>query len=207
MFWGWLGHPPLAVFLCWRGGATAKTIELRFCRAHQCLDAIGREGRCRHHACRHEHAHACSGLCSSVASTAQAVGGPWLRQPGMALVNAAPRMRTKRRCLPLLLLAFGIPSSVDASCESYAATLSRINTEEKESYKKARKEFVEEKCGPESQSWIGGAAGRNRFQYLNCKLTARNSEKFKNEWAMKAVVWESRRKQVDTASRSLGCSD
>ena len=125
----------------------------------------------------------------------------------MALVDAAPRMRTKRRCLPLLLLAFVVPSSVDASCESYAATLARINTEEKLSYKKARKEFVEEKCGPESQSWIGGAAGRNRFQYLNCKLTARNSEQFKNEWAMKAVVWESRRKQVDTASRTLGCSD
>ena len=65
----------------------------------------------------------------------------------MALVDAAPRMRTKRRCLPLLLLAFVIPSSVDASCESYAATLARINTEEKESYKKARKAFVEEKLG------------------------------------------------------------
>ena len=123
-------------------------------------------------------------------------------------MHARFRMRTQRLCFFLLLpLALGSPSSVHASCDIFSATLARLNAEEKESFKQARQAYVDEKCGPESQSWLGGAAGRRRFKYLNCKLGARNSEQFKQDWAMRAVIWQARREQVEAERFSSSCAE
>jgi len=116
-------------------------------------------------------------------------------------------MTTQRLCLPLLLLAFGMPNAVRAGCDLFSDTLERLNAEEKESLKQARKDHVEETCGHESQSWIGGAAGRRRFAYLNCKLSARNSQQFKQDWAMRAVIWQARREQLEAERLASGCAD
>ena len=122
-------------------------------------------------------------------------------------MNAAFSMKTQHLCLPLLLLlSLGVSSSVHASCDIFSATLKRLKAEEKESFKRARQEHVDEKCGPASQSWIGGAAGRRRFEYLNCKLSARNSEQFKQDWAMRAVIWQARREQVEAELLSSSCA-
>ncbi|MEJ6585314.1 MAG: hypothetical protein QNL52_05560 [Synechococcus sp. ChBW.bin.23] len=116
-------------------------------------------------------------------------------------------MKNQRLCLPLLLLALGIASSVHASCDIFSITLNRIDTEEKEAFKKTRKKHVKTKCGSQSQSWIGGAAGSRRFEYLNCKLSARNSEEFKNTWAVEAATWQSKREKVKTEFDSSGCAE
>ena len=107
----------------------------------------------------------------------------------------------------MLLLALGVSSSVHASCDTVSTKLSRINAEEKESLKKARKKHVKEKCGSQSQSWIGGAAGSRRFQYLNCKLSARNSEEFKKTWAVEAATWQAKREKLTTERLSSGCTE
>ena len=122
-------------------------------------------------------------------------------------MDAAFLMTNQRFYLFLLLLILGIPSSVHAGCDIFSAKLERIKAEEKQSYKKARKEYVKRKCGSESQSWIGGAAGRRRFKYLNCKLMARSSEQFKKEWAMRVVKWQSKRQTVENELLSYGCAE
>ncbi len=116
-------------------------------------------------------------------------------------------MKTKRLYLPLLLLALGASSSVHASCDIFSTTLDRINAEEQESYKKARKKHVKKKCGSQSQSWIGGAAGSRRFEYLNCKLSARNSEEFKKKWAVDAATWQEKRENTKTKLLLSGCAE
>lgn len=116
-------------------------------------------------------------------------------------------MRPQRHCLPLLIIALAVPSSVYASCETLLTSLERINTQEKESYKKARFDFVLEKCGHESQSWLGGAAGSRRFQYLNCKISAQSSQQFKSKWAITAQAWQTRRESAEAALLSSGCTD
>ena len=128
-----------------------------------------------------------------------------LRQGGKRVMNAAPSMRTLPPYLLLLIVAFGAPSLVHASCENFSASLERINTEEKENYKKARKRHVQENCGHESQSWIGGAAGRRRFVYLNCKMRTQNSEQFKKDWSRRADIWRARREKVEAERLLLGC--
>ncbi len=122
-------------------------------------------------------------------------------------MNAALSMKTQHLCLPLLLLALAASSSVHASCDSFSTKLDRINAEEKESFKKARKKYVKQKCGSQSQSWVGGAAGSRRFEYLNCKLSARNSDAFKKEWAVHAATWQAKREQVTVELLSLGCTE
>ncbi|QNJ32134.1 putative conserved secreted protein [Synechococcus sp. PROS-9-1] len=122
-------------------------------------------------------------------------------------VNAAVSMKTHRLCLPLLLLALGGPSSVHASCDIFSTALNRINAEEQESLRKARKKHVKKKCGTQSQSWIGGAAGSRRFEYLNCKLSARNSEEFKKKWAVEAATWQAKRENIKTERFFSGCSE
>ena len=122
-------------------------------------------------------------------------------------MHARFRMRPQRLCFYLLLpLALVSSSSVHASCDIFSATLKRLKAEEKESFKRARQEHVDEKCGPASQSWIGGAAGRRRFEYLNCKLSALNSEQFKQDWEMRAVIWQARREQVEAELLSSSCA-
>ena len=116
-------------------------------------------------------------------------------------------MKTQYLYVPLLLLALGVSSSVQASCDIFSTKLSRINAEEKASLKKARKEHVKKKCGSQSQSWIGGAAGSRRFEYLNCKLSARNSEEFKKKWAVEAATWQAEREKVRTELLSSGCAE
>ena len=133
--------------------------------------------------------------------------GLLLSQPVEPGMNARFRMTTQRLCLALLLLAFGMHSAVLADCDLFSATLERLNAEEKKSLKQARKKHVEETCGHESQSWNGGAAGRRRFEYLNCKLSARNSEQFKQAWAMRAVIWQARREQLEAERLVSGCAD
>jgi hypothetical protein len=121
--------------------------------------------------------------------------------------NAAFGMKTQHLCFPLLLLALAIPSSVHANCEIFSASLNRINAAEQESLKKARKQHVRKKCGSQSQSWIGGAAGSRRFEYLNCKLSARNSEEFKKTWAVEAATWQAKREKLTTERLSSGCTE
>ena len=121
-------------------------------------------------------------------------------------MHAAFSMKTQHLCLPMLLLALGVSSSVHASCDTLSTKLSRINAEEKESLKKARKKHVKKKCGSQSQSWIGGAAGSRRFEYLNCKLSARNSEQFKKEWAVDAATWQTKRDNINAELLSSDCS-
>ena len=104
-------------------------------------------------------------------------------------------MTTQRLCLALLPVVFGMPNAVRAGCDLFSDTLERLNADEKESLTRASKDHVEETCGHESQTWIGGAAGRRRFGYLHCKLSARNSQQFKQDWAMCAVIWQARREQ------------
>ena len=116
-------------------------------------------------------------------------------------------MKTQHLCLPMLLLALGVSSSVHASCDTLSTKLSRINAEEKESSKQARKQHVKNKCGSQSQSWIGGAAGSRRFEYLNCKLSARNSEEFKHKWANEAATWQAKREKLETELLSSGCAE
>jgi|TARA_B110000444_G_C18277070_1_gene339008 hypothetical protein len=122
-------------------------------------------------------------------------------------VNAAANMKSQRLCLPLLLLALGLASSVHASCDIFSITLNRIDAEEKEAFKKARKKHVKTKCGSQSQSWIGGAAGSRRFEYLNCKLSARNSDAFKKKWAVNAATWQARREKLTAERLSSGCTE
>ncbi len=122
-------------------------------------------------------------------------------------MNAAFDMKTQHLCFPLLLLALAIPSSVHANCEIFSASLNRINAAEQESLKKARKQHVRKKCGSQSQSWIGGAAGSRRFEYLNCKLSARNSEEFKKTWAVEAATWQAKREKLTTERLSSGCTE
>ena len=122
-------------------------------------------------------------------------------------MNAAFGMKTQHLCFPLLLLALAIPSSVHANCEIFSASLNRINAAEQESLKKARKQHVRKKCGSQSQSWIGGAAGSRRFEYLNCKLSARNSEEFKKTWAVEAATWQAKREKLTTERLSSGCTE
>ncbi len=122
-------------------------------------------------------------------------------------MNAEFSMTIQRLCLPLLLLALGVPSSVHASCDIVSTTLNRINAEEQKAFKQARKKHVKKKCGSQSQSWIGGAAGSRRFEYLNCKLSARNSEEFKKEWAINAASWQAKREGVKTELLSTGCTE
>ena len=122
-------------------------------------------------------------------------------------MNAAFGMKTQHLCFPLLLLALAIPSSVHANCEIFSASLNRINAAEEESLKKARKQHVRKKCGSQSQSWIGGAAGSRRFEYLNCKLSARNSEEFKKTWAVEAATWQAKREKLTTERLSSGCTE
>ncbi len=122
-------------------------------------------------------------------------------------MNAAFSMKSQHLYLPLLLLALGASSSVHASCDTFSTKLSRINAEEEKSFKEARKKYVQKKCGPQSQSWIGGAAGSRRFQYLNCKLSARNSDAFKKEWAVNAASWQAKREKVNIELLSLGCTE
>jgi hypothetical protein len=116
-------------------------------------------------------------------------------------------MKTQRLCLPLLLLALGGSSSAHASCDIFSSALNRINAEEQESLKEARKKHVKKKCGSQSQSWIGGAAGSRRFQYLNCKLSARNSEEFKKIWAVDAATWQAKREKIKTEQLFSGCAE
>jgi hypothetical protein len=116
-------------------------------------------------------------------------------------------MKTQRLCLPLLLLALGGSSSAHASCDIFSTALNRINAEEQESLKKARKKHVKKKCGSQSQSWIGGAAGSRRFQYLNCKLSARNSEEFKKIWSVDAATWQAKREKIKTEQLFSGCAE
>ncbi|WP_186543867.1 hypothetical protein [Synechococcus sp. ROS8604] len=122
-------------------------------------------------------------------------------------MNAAFGMKTQHLSFPLLLLALAIPSSVHANCEIFSASLNRINAAEQESLKKARKQHVRKKCGSQSQSWIGGAAGSRRFEYLNCKLSARNSEEFKKTWAVEAATWQAKREKLTTERLSSGCTE
>ena len=122
-------------------------------------------------------------------------------------MNAAFGMKTQHLSFPLLLLALAIPSSVHANCEIFSASLNRINAAEQESLKKARKQHVRKKCGSQSQSWIGGAAGSRRFEYLNCKLSARNSEEFKKTWAVEAATWQAQREKLTTERLSSGCTE
>ena len=122
-------------------------------------------------------------------------------------MNAAFGMKTQHLSFPLLLLALAIPSSVHANCEIFSASLNRINAAEQESLKKARKQHVRKKCGSQSQSWIGGAAGPRRFEYLNCKLSARNSEEFKKTWAVEAATWQAKREKLTTERLSSGCTE
>ena len=122
-------------------------------------------------------------------------------------MNAEFSMKTQHLCLPMLLLALGVSSSVHASCDTLSTKLSRINAEEKESLKKARKKHVKKKCGSQSQSWIGGAAGSRRFEYLNCKLSARNSEEFKTKWSIEAATWQAKREKLETELLSSGCAE
>ena len=122
-------------------------------------------------------------------------------------MNAAFGMKTQHLCFPLLLLALAIPSSVLANCQIFSTSLNRINAAEKESLKKARKQHVRKKCGSQSQSWIGGAAGSRRFEYLNCKLSARNSEEFKKTWAVEAAAWQAKREKISTERLSSGCTE
>lgn len=124
-----------------------------------------------------------------------------------SFMNAAFGMKTQHVCFPLLLLALTIPSSVHANCEIFSASLNRINAAEEESLKKARKQHVRKKCGSQSQSWIGGAAGSRRFEYLNCKLSARNSEEFKKTWAVEAATWQAKREKLTTERLSSGCTE
>ena len=116
-------------------------------------------------------------------------------------------MKTQHLCLPMLLLALGASSSVHASCDIFSTTLDRINAEEKASLKKARKKHVKKECGSQSQSWIEGAAGSRRFEYLNCKLSARNSEEFKTKWSIEAATWQAKREKLKTELLSSGCAE
>ena len=122
-------------------------------------------------------------------------------------MNAAFSMKTQHLCLAMLLFALGVSSSVHASCDSLSTKLSRINAEEQESFKKARKKHVKKKCGSQSQSWIGGAAGSRRFEYMNCKLSARNSEEFKKKWAVDSATWQAKRENLKTKLLLSGCAE
>ena len=116
-------------------------------------------------------------------------------------------MKAHHLCLPLLLIALEAPKAVQASCDILSTRLDRLHAEEKKSLKKARKKYVRNQCGSQSKSWIGGAAGSRRFEYLNCKLSARNSEEFKKEWAMEAATWQAKRDRVNTEFLSSGCTN
>ncbi len=122
-------------------------------------------------------------------------------------MNAAFDMKTQHLFFPLLLLALAIPSSVHANCEIFSTSLNRINAAEQDSLKKARKQHVRKKCGSQSQSWMGGAAGSRRFEYLNCKLSARNSDAFKKAWAVEAATWQAKREKLTTERLSSGCTE
>jgi hypothetical protein len=147
---------------------------------------------------------------TTITSHGDQESSPEIREPHSddePSVNAELNMKTQHLYLPLLLLALGVSSSVQASCDIFSTKLSRINAEEKASLKQARKKHVKKKCGSQSQSWIGGAAGPRRFEYLNCKLTARNSEEFKNKWAFEAATWQAEREKVKTELLSSSCAD
>ena len=117
----------------------------------------------------------------------------------------ALNMKAQRLYVPLLLLTIGLPNSVHASCEIFSSALKNLNAEEKESLKQVRRQHVEQRCGSQSQSWIGGAAGSRRFEYLNCKLSARNSDTFKTKWATQAAGWQTKKEQLEMKRIASGC--
>ncbi len=129
-----------------------------------------------------------------------------LRSVAQSSMNPFFSVKAPRVCL-LMLLTMGCHSSVHASCDIFSIKLNQINANEKESLKKMRKSYVRQKCGSQAQSWIGGAAGARRFSYLNCKLSARNSEAFKSQWAVEASQWQEKREQLQLEFMSPECSE
>ncbi len=116
-------------------------------------------------------------------------------------------MKSQHLSLISLLLTLGMAHSVHASCDSFSTKLKNINAEEKEAWKQFRRLHVEERCGSESQSWLGGAAGSRRFEYLNCKLSARNSDALKEKWAPYASAWQAKKEKLKLEGIAFGCAE
>ncbi len=122
-------------------------------------------------------------------------------------MKAATNMKIQTLYLLMLVTALETHTLVHANCDIFTVTLENINSAEQEDYKKARKEYINASCGHESQSWIGGAAGRRRFEYIRCKLRSQNSKQFQNEWSNRADLWEAKREELETQRLSSDCAE
>ena len=67
--------------------------------------------------------------------------------------------------------------SITLSLNIIAAAWSQVDPS---NYQQQRDYFVYRKCGPESASFVGGPASRNRVEYVRCRTSARRE--FKRTW-------------------------
>ena len=105
---------------------------------------------------------------------------------------------------PLLLVAVASYSAEFTECESIRDLLNSMKASQLAEMKQARRVFIERECGPEGASWIGGAAGSRRYQYMSCMSSAKR--KFKKKWAIRASQWGV---QIDKVKAHQGqvCND
>ncbi|MFL0770886.1 MAG: hypothetical protein AB8B36_13620 [Prochlorococcus sp.] len=89
---------------------------------------------------------------------------------------------------PLLFVAVASHSSELANCVSLRQALNVVKERRDLDMKADRRAFIQGECGSESASWMGGAAGARRYQYMSCMSSARR--KFKKQWAASASEWD-----------------
>lgn len=104
-------------------------------------------------------------------------------------------MNPKSLFLASLLCSLGLSqASAIASCDMIKEASAKLNAIKTLSQEEAQNTYLERFCGSENMSWIGGAAGRRRFEYMNCIARARQT--FRKKWAS----WQA---DLDAQSASL----
>lgn len=83
-------------------------------------------------------------------------------------------MAFRRHVLLIVLLALipvGLARASD--CALLKKQLATIEQQHDRALKAETESVVEDRCGPETASWVGGPAGAQRYQYLRCRRSAR----------------------------------
>ncbi len=71
----------------------------------------------------------------------------------------------------LALIPVGLARASD--CALLKKQLATIEQQHDRALKVETESVVEDRCGPETASWVGGPAGAQRYQYLRCRRSAR----------------------------------
>ena len=83
-------------------------------------------------------------------------------------------MAFRRLFLVIALLAL-VPVGVAraSDCALLRKQLASFEQQHNKAFKAEGASDVEDRCGPEVASWVGGPAGAQRYQYLRCRRSAR----------------------------------